>query len=282
MPFCPTGVAVNDSGDVFAAYLMPPFDLHDPQRRVVHHRRHRRQPRRTPTPGGPAMAAAFDEWALAVTKDGDLIVSGPDYGRLYRIDRAHNISLVAGVGNWRAAVDGAQARDSFFQRPSHLAVGPSNAIFMTDFGADRIYRIDSSGTTTRLAGSGRPDHRRRENQVARDSNINQPLGIRVRPNGALVFADRGNGRVREIRPNGTTTPSPGKWASRVFRRRRKGMNAGLNGPVGICLDSSGNVYIADTGNQRVRKVALDGTIQLVAGNGREDFRVMADPRNARL
>ena len=164
-PRCPTGVAVNRRGEIFAA---------DPCRRQILILRNEESAvfaglgdgHKEPSgAGGPASAAAFDEWGLALTQEEDLIVSGPDYGHVYRIGRDGNFSVVAGTGSWRAQLDGAQARDTSFQHLSHLAIGQHSSIYVTDFGGDRIYRIAQNGEVTRLAGTGRPFYRR-ENVAA--------------------------------------------------------------------------------------------------------------------
>jgi len=268
---CPTGVAVNGQGDLFIA---------DPCKRRVF-KVHKGESsvlggtgpgRREPIgEGGPAAAASFDCWALAVNGQDDVIVAGPDTGYLYRISHDGTLSILAGSGNWRAPTDGMQAVNALFQQPQRLAVEPNGAVLVADLDANRIYRVDTRGVISRVAGFPTAFYNG-ERAVAGEAGIDRPMGIRVRPNGAIVFAERGNAnRILEITPDGKTHTLAGNGRRDYSGDGGRAANASLNAPLGICLDSSGAIYVADTGNHRVRKVLPDGTIQLVAGNGTAGF-----------
>lgn len=270
VPRCPTAVAVNSKGDVFVA---------DPCKRQILMLRNGETSifggtgtggKEPSGQGGPATAASFDEWALAVNEKDDLLVSGPDYGYVYRIGRDGIFSIVAGSGNWRAPADGTMARDAWFQRLSHIAVDAKGSMFVTDFQAHRIYRIDPQGAVTQLAGTAR-GYYGGENVVAKDAGISQPLGVRVRSTGSIVFSERGNSRIREITPDGKLRTLAGNGRSEYAGDGGRATSAALNAPSGIAIDASGTVYFADTGNQRIRKVTADGNIQLVAGNGTRGY-----------
>ena len=219
--------------------------------------------------GGPATAASFDEWSLA-SDDDDLLVSSPDHGYIYRIGADGRFSIAAGTGNWRATADGTPAREAAFQTPSHLALDGAGAIFLSDAYGHRIYRIDRSGTVTRLAGNGHAMYEG-ENVNAKQSRLNEPRGIRIRPDGSLVFAETGNNRIRQITSDGVLRTLAGNGRAEYSGDGGPATSAALNRPIEVCLDASGNVYIADSGNHRIRKIAPDGTIQLVAGNGTRGF-----------
>jgi S1-C subfamily serine protease/sugar lactone lactonase YvrE len=267
---CPMGVAVDAKGAVYAA---------DPCRRRVLALRSGESfvfagngsGRNEPSgEGGPAAAASFDEWGLATGPAGDVFVGGPDYGRVYRIAADGTFSIVAGTGLWRATADGTPARDASFQGRIHLATQADGGVIVSDSGANRIYRV-YNGTVTRLAGFSRSFYNG-ENVPAKDAALEQPMGVRVRPNGAIVFAERGNSnRIREIAPNGNVHTLAGNGRREYSGDGGRALNASLNGPNAVCLDSSGVIYVADTENQRIRKITPDGSIQLVAGNGSKGF-----------
>lgn len=268
---CPTGVAINDNGDLFVA---------DPCKRQVQVIRKGESSilggvantAKEPSGlGGPAIAASFDVFGLALNAAGDVIVSAPDHGHLYKIDRSGVFSILAGTGDWRAPADGSLAMNGAFQRPTHLAVDASGTIFLSDSDANRIYRIDQRGVVTKIAGHGHGGYDG-DNTPAREAAVSRPLGIRVRPGGSIVYAERGgSNRIREISADGRIRTLAGNGRAEYSGDGGRAIDAALKGPLGICLDSAGNVYIADTENQRVRKVGLDGTIQLVAGSGWKGF-----------
>jgi hypothetical protein len=101
--------------------------------------------------------------------------------------------------------------------------------------------------------------------------LSAPLGkvafVTLDPSGNLVFADPGGGVVLRLNPNGTVTVLAGNGIQAFSGDGGLAINAALDSPQGVAYDPSGNLYIADVGNERVRKVAKDGTISTVAGNG---------------
>jgi S1-C subfamily serine protease/sugar lactone lactonase YvrE len=220
--------------------------------------------------GGPSTAASFDEWGVAAMGNGDVLIAGPDYGYLYRIDSRGTFSILAGTGSWRATPDGTSAKDALFQHPSRIAADSTGAIIVADIDGGRIYRIDAKGMATRLTGGGRQNYSG-ENVIAKDATINQAWGVRVRPNGTVVFSERVGSRIREITTDGKLRTIAGNGRAEYAGDGGKATAAALNNPLGICLDDAGNIYLADNGNNRIRKVGPDGTIQLVAGNGMRGF-----------
>jgi len=266
---CPTGVTVNKKDEVYLA---------DPCRRQVFVVRNgSASPVGGTGPsnwepsgmGGPATAASFDEMSLA-SDDNGLLVSSPDQGHIYRIASDGRFSIAAGTGNWRATADGTPARQASFQVPSHLAFDGAGEIFLSDANGNRIYRIDRNGTVTRIAGNGHGVYRG-EGVLAKQTMVAEPRGIRVRPDGTLIFVERGSNRIRQITPDGILRTLAGNGRAEYSGDGGPAVQAALNQPIEVCLDASGNVYVADTSNQRVRKIAPDGTIQLLAGNGVRGF-----------
>jgi S1-C subfamily serine protease/streptogramin lyase len=268
---CPTGVDVSRRGDVFIA---------DPCKRRIYALRGGQlavvggngSAKLEPSgQGGPATAASFDEWTVAVNDKEDVAVAGPDYGYVYRISHDGTFSIAAGTGNWRSPSDGMKATNAVFQLPNEMAVDQTGSVYLTDWNAGRIYRITRDGIVTRLTGTGRLTYSG-ENVAAGTADIDRPGGVRVRSDGSIVFAEAGNSnRIREITSDGKLRTLAGNGRRDYSGDGGRALNASLNGPRGVCLDSAGVIYFADWGNQRVRKILTDGTIQLVAGNGTKGF-----------
>ena len=95
----------------------------------------------------------------------------------------------------------------------------------------------------------------------------EPNGVALSPDGSLYIADTGNHRVRKVDHGGTITTVAGDGTPAYRGDGGPGVNASLNAPAGLAFDLVGNLYIADTGNNRIRKIARDGTITTVGGDG---------------
>ncbi|MFO1464423.1 MAG: hypothetical protein U1F66_11675 [bacterium] len=116
-----------------------------------------------------------------------------------------------------------------------------------------------------IAGNGIKDFN--GDGLATNVSLNWPEGLAVASNGNVYVADSGNDRVRMMTPEGVLTTIAGDGLLGNFNDGVPALNASLSKPHGLALDSLGNLYIADSGTNRVRKVSPDGVITTVAGNG---------------
>jgi sugar lactone lactonase YvrE len=148
--------------------------------------------------------------------------------------------------------------------PSGVAVDNSGNIFFTS--NNSVFKIDSTGTLTRIAGNSRGGYSG-DGGRATNAQLNGPYGIAFDPSGNLYIADGGNNRVRKVATDGTISTVAGNGVAGFSFDNIPAVNAQLNNPLGVAVDSSGNLYIADSFNQRIRKVTTDGNITTVAGNG---------------
>jgi sugar lactone lactonase YvrE len=146
--------------------------------------------------------------------------------------------------------------------PFGVAVGADGSIYMTDAGErNRIQRIAPDGNITRLAdsveGSG--------DGVEDKALFNTPSGLAVAPDGDLIVADTGNNCIRRVPLRGETSTVAGNgkpgYADGPARQTQ------FNGPIGVAVDTRGNIYVADTYNDRIRMITPDGQVSTVAGNG---------------
>jgi len=171
------------------------------------------------------------------------------------------VSLLAGDGR-DGAVDG-QAAASRFSDPYGVAIGPRGAVYVADGGeANRIRLIQPDGAVSTLAGGkeGFADG------IGAAAAFHTPSAVALDHEGNLYVADTGNHAVRKVAPDGAVTTlagggSPG-YLDGVGRAAR------FNGPVGIAVDDAGIVYVADTYNDRIRRIAPDGAVTTLAGNGK--------------
>jgi uncharacterized protein (TIGR03437 family) len=152
--------------------------------------------------------------------------------------------------------------------PTRVAADAAGNIYFSSLHS--IFRVDSSGTLTRFAGNGRAGYLG-DGGPAAAAQLLFPMGIAVDGAGNVYVADRDASVVRRIATTGIIQTVAGTGTPGNSGDGGQATAAQLNGPLGVAVDPSGNLYIADTGNQTIRKVSADGTISTYAGNGALGF-----------
>jgi sugar lactone lactonase YvrE len=173
--------------------------------------------------------------------------------------RAH-VSTLAGDGA-QGFADGA-ARTSRFADPFGVAVAQDGTVYVADAGeSNRIRKVTSEGAVTTLAGSreGFADG------AGAAAAFNTPSALALDASGNLYVADTGNNRVRKVTPEGVVTTIAGDGAEGF--REGSAAQAQFNAPVGVAVDKDGNVYVADTYNDRIRLITKEGLVRTLAGAG---------------
>ena len=214
--------------------------------------------------GGPAVAARLNgPQGTALAADGALLIADTQNDRIRRVAPNGIITTIA--GNARGFFgDGGRAIDADLDSPADVAVLTDGSILIADTGNHRIRRIAPNGIITTevgsargLAGDGGP---------AAAARLDGPRGLTPLPGGGYLIADSGNGRIRSVAPNGTITTVAGTSRG-LAGDGGPAVAAQLNDPRSVSLVEGGGLLIADTGNNRIRRVATDGTIATVAGGG---------------
>ena len=187
------------------------------------------------------------------------------------------ITTVAGIGKYLA--EGRKASTAFVEAAAVAADAAGN-IYIAEPNLGVVRRIGADGIITRIAGIGADfaGDDIGEGGAARDATLIFPQGVAVDPNGLVVIADTFNHRVRRVEANGTIRTIAGSGPNGtccVFNNfggdGGPATAARLNSPNQIVWDSAGNMFILDTVNYRIRRVAPDGTITTIAGNGVRGF-----------
>jgi sugar lactone lactonase YvrE len=213
--------------------------------------------------GGSATAAAIQPGGLGMDSGGNLyVVAGRPVNTIRRIAPNGIITTVVGNGtqcsNPTSCGDGGPALNAELNTPTAVAFDLSGNMYISDTVDQRIRKVDAStGIITTVVGGGI------------GTNLHTPIGIAVDPIGNLYIADNGAQVVFKLTAStGVVTTIAGNGTAGFSGDGSLATNAELNGPVSVAVDAAGNIYIADGGNERIRKVALGtGIITTVVGNG---------------
>jgi len=288
--------------------------------------------------GGPSKAALLSHpYGVVVDVQGNLYIADLGNGRVRKISPDGTIATVAGGGSIAPGGngDGGPATSAHLLEPRNVAVDPDGTLYISDFGAHRVYRITPGGILTTLAGTGKAGFSG-DGGASQLAQLNSPAGLASDSNGALYIADSANNRIRrvyqgvittvynmagptgvainptgalyiaasgylgtqfkaiggipsardvaldrlgnvyattgqyvyKVTSSGTVTTFAGSGAEPYFGGDNAPATAArLHAPSGLAFDDSGNRYIADTANNRIRKITPAGIITTIAGTG---------------
>jgi len=220
---------------------------------------------------GPAINAQLDgPWNLAFDSSGNLYVSDLNNQRVRKINVNGIISTIAGTGVAGYNADGIQATTADLNTPWGLAVDSSGNVYVADSDNHRIRKVTVGGIISTIAGTGVAGYNA-DGIQATTAQLNTPSGVTLDSSGNVYIVDRSNHRVRKVAINGIISTIAGNGRAGYSGDGVIATDVRVNYPTSIALDSTGNVYIADSSNQRVRKVTLDGIISTIAGNGQAGY-----------
>ena len=186
------------------------------------------------------------------------------------VTRSSIITTIAGNGIAGGSGEGVPALEATLNAPASLAIDIAGNVYVADAFNHRIRRVAPDGVITTVAGTGEAGSDGDGGQ-ARDARLRRPLGVAVDAAGALYVADTYNHRIRKVTAAGVITTVAGMGEAGFAGDGGSGAAAMLAYPTGVAVAADGALYIADTGNHRVRKLAADGTITTVAGTGAAGF-----------
>jgi len=224
--------------------------------------------------GGPAISAQFQTpVGLAVDGSSNVYVADSGNNVIWKFNPTitHGISspfiyVVAGIGTAGYSGDDGAATAAELNSPSGIAVDAIGDLYIADSGNNVIRKVSPSGQISTIAGDGTAGYSGDGGSATR-AELNSPFGIALDSVGNLYIADTGNHSIREVTVGGTISTIAGNGTPGYSGNGGQATEAQLHSPDGVALDSVGNVYIADTGNQQVRVVAKNGVIAALAGVG---------------
>ncbi len=205
---------------------------------------------------------------VTVDSSGNLYIADSGNHAIRQVTPGGTITTFAGVGYPGYAGDGAAATGAQLNNPTDVTIDSSGNIYIADTGNALIRLVTiSTGFISTIAGSSTTGATG-DGGAATKATLTAPRGVAVDSTSNLYISEYGSSRIRKVlKSNGTITTIGGTGTFGFSGDGGAATKANLANPWGICVDSSGNVYVADSRNNRVRKINSSGTINTVAGNG---------------
>jgi sugar lactone lactonase YvrE len=266
----PTGVAINASGNVYIA------DFDNNRIRMV-------------SPSGiistfagngiagysgdsdsAKYAELYNPQGVAIDAAGNVYIADEGNQRIRMVNTAGIISTFAGNGILGYSGDGGQATAAEFDYPAGVACDASGNVYIADIYNNCIRKVNTVGIITTIAGNGSAAYAG-DGGNATAAELFFPQGVACDASGNVYIADEANQRIRMVNTAGIISTFAGNGSEGYSGDGGQAWQAELYNPYGVACDASGNVYIADISNQRIRRVNSFGIIRAIAGKGIQGY-----------
>ncbi|MDK2123351.1 NHL domain-containing protein [Parachitinimonas caeni] len=221
--------------------------------------------------GGPAIGAQLaNPTAIAFDQTGNMFIADAANNRIRRVDAVSGLlTTYAGTGATGMGGDGIAATAANFDWPQGVAVDASGNVYISDSSNNRLRKIDSrSKVISTLAGYGNTTYGGydKDGVTANQTRLNNPAQIAIDPAGNLFVADSENHRIRKIDTKGLISTFAG--VGDILGDGGPALSAPFVAPRAMAFDAVGNLYVADTDNNRVRMIDTKGRLATIAGGKR--------------
>jgi sugar lactone lactonase YvrE len=204
---------------------------------------------------------------VAVDAAGNVFIADTYNHRIRRVSPTGTMTTVAGNGTSGFSGDGGTATSSQLRFPEGVWVDGSGNLYIADSGNDRVRLVNTSGIIATVAGNGTAGFSG-DGGPATAARLNDPKDMTTDAAGNLFIADNENHRIRRVSVAGTISTFAGNGIEGYAGDGGAATSARLNDPTGVAFNTgSGNLYIADTDNNRIRQVSSTGTITTYVGSG---------------
>ncbi|HEV7535504.1 MAG TPA: hypothetical protein VGP90_07710 [Acidimicrobiia bacterium] len=249
--------------------------------------------------GGPATDAQLNQpHGVAVDSKGNVYIADSLNNRIRRIGTDGVITTIAGNDEKHGRPDG-PADKAILKFPKSMYMTPDDVLYICNSGGNTVIKIDLKSTpltVNRVAGNIYAKRYGGDGKFATDAQLNTPEGVWALSDGTVYISDSENNLVRKVTPDGKIATIAGDVAAAEKAAESNqypipadsagdggpATAAHLNGPRGIAADGAGNVYVAEEGGARIRRIDPSGIITTIAGNGQanpdgHNPRVAGDP-----
>ena len=197
--------------------------------------------------------------AITVDSNNNIYFTENGVGKIYKVDPSGNLSFIA--GSTSGFQDGI-GNISQFDRPLGIAVNNTGEIFVSDYGNNRIRKIDSAGNVSTYAGNGGQGS---TDGISSSASFYNPKGIALDSYGNLFVADSGNHLIRKIDTSGMVSTFAGNGSQGDNDGHR--FEASFSSPDGVTVDDHNNVFVSDRSNKKIRIISSSGEVYTIAGSG---------------
>ncbi len=227
--------------------------------------------------GGPATSALLSAPSgVGVDTAGNFYIADTGNSRVRVVSSNGIITTFAGGGGLGSFPnllgDGGPATAALLGKPIDVAADSNGNVFIADASLNVVRRVGPNGVITTAAGNGNSFSLAGAGDGGpATSTAVVPLALAVDSSGNLYIADNATNRIRMVSPSGVITTVAGSGSRSYSGDGGPATSAGLNGSSGVAVDASGNIYVSDSGNDRMRLVTPDGTINTIGGSGSSSF-----------
>jgi trimeric autotransporter adhesin len=230
--------------------------------------------------GSLATAAKLNSpHGIAMDSSGNLYIADQSNNRIRKVAPSGAINTIAGYGTAAYSGDGGTAIMAQLNSPGHVIIDSAGNLYIADGANWRVRKVAANGTISTIVGTGSPSFGG-DGGPATAAQIRLIEGMVLDSAGNLYLADYGNHRIRKVNSGGIINTIAGNGTQGYSGDGGPALAAKLNYPAGLAVDSAGNLYIGDSGNNAVRKVAPNGIISTVAGNGTKGYSGDGGPATA--
>lgn len=221
---------------------------------------------------GPALSAQFaNPDGIAIDNSGNIYVSDFNNNRIRMITSTGSVVTICGNGTASSSGDGGLATLATINGPGHLWLDFAGNLFITEYGGNRIRKIATTGTITTVMGNGTYTNAG-DGGLATAATIAGPWEIVGDKTGNIYVASYQGSYIRKIATTGSVTAFAGINGSPGFSGDNgPALSAQIGGITGLGINDAGDIFLADSANHRIRRVAVNGTITTVAGTGSLGF-----------
>ncbi len=229
---------------------------------------------------------------MAFDSSGNLYIVAQMSHAVYEVSPSGSVTKVVGTGYSTGSIDGEggdprddlgdgkQALSCSLSYPTDVAIDASGNLYIADKNNQRVRKVDhTTGIVSTVAGTGVAGGSG-DGGPATSAQLNQPSGLAIDNQGNLYIAEQGGNRVRKVSTSGIISTVAGTGTYGYSGDGYAATVAKLAIPYAVAVDGSGNLYIADTGNNRIRKVDTAGIITTIAGNGSSGYSGDGGPSTA--
>lgn len=224
--------------------------------------------------GAATNANLFAPMSVVLDGQGSLIIADGYNNRVRKVNTNGIITAIVGTGfppiTPSQSGNGVAATNAMLNIPIGLALDSSGNLYIADSSDNQIRKVNPSGVISTIANTTGAAGYNFDNSSAVNANINNPTDVAVDSTGNVYIADNANHRIRKINTSGTISTIAGTGVAGYSGDGASATAAKIKSPSGVSVDSSGAIYLVDSGNNCVRKIT-NGIIRTIAGTSTAGF-----------